>query len=651
MPARPLVDAARAAGKGACLRPEIAAQLSVLSRDRLLRLTLTMVAYGLSTMFLPVWIAALAAAVNLGAEVVSMRLMRDLDPGTQAPRYRIVILCHLVMEIAYAGCAGLIWQLDAPFATSFAVGMIMTTLLHLGTVRAIHLPFGLTGLTGVGVASLIGNAARWVPQGDWTGLALSTLCALGVLTYAVSAMIATNRLYREAARGREAAQTGYEDKNRFLAQMSHELRTPLNAILGMGHAELRRNRDELSKERLSVLISSAEGLSTILDDVLDMAAVQEGRLPIRPRRAVPHDEVRTLAALFRPGIEAAGLALHTDLDPSLDAAAMFDTQRLRQCLSNLLSNAMKNTTAGTIGIAARVDVRPDGGAQLRIAVRDTGTGIPRSMRRSIFEPFRHVRGVGQGRTVAMPGGNGLGLSISQGLARQMGGDLVLGEMPEGGQGAEFVLTVRLDPVAPAETDAGRRPVDRAPVASQEDAGQGVEAPHGPAEGLAGLRVLVVDDIATNRLVAVTYLRMLGAQPMVAPGGDAALSRLRTEAIDLVLLDMNMPDMDGVETLRRIRALPGPRGRVPVIAMTADAGGAERERYGRSGLDGYLAKPFNPERIEAEIRTALARPSPSRAHRSDASRTVDGGAGDGRMAEDRDPAPVEDASPVETRVGE
>ena len=403
---------------------------------------LTLAAYALVAIYLPVWLAALGAVVNVATDAAGMILMRDLDPLVQRGRYRAIWALHFVMQACYAAVAALIWQRGANFSDAFAMGMAMTTLLHVSTVRAIHLPFGLAALAGTAIPVLAGNAWRWAPGGQWSILVLSTTCALVGLAYVLAAMVMTNRLYRDAAVGRAAAQAGFEAKNRFLAQMSHELRTPLNAILGMGHAELRRNRDELSRERLSVLISAAEGLSTILDDVLDMAAVQEGRIPLRPTTAIPLEEIRSTVALFRPGVEAAGLALGLDLAGGLSRPARFDAQRLRQCLSNLLSNALKNTVAGRIDVTARIEGRAGQGAVLVLCVADTGPGIPAHLRERIFEPFRPNRAEAQGRIAAMPGSNGLGLSISQALARQMGGDLVLGEA-DGGPGARFVLTLAL----------------------------------------------------------------------------------------------------------------------------------------------------------------------------------------------------------------
>ena len=368
-------------------------------------------------------------------------------------------------------------------------------------------------------------------------------------------------------------------KGTFLAQMSHELRTPLNAILGMGHAELRRTQDPVSIERLSVLISSAEGLSTILDDILDMSAIQGGHLPIRRQAIDLRSEIAATAALFRPQIDEAGLSLILDLPENLPDWALMDAQRLRQCLSNLLSNALKNTATGHIAIRAQRVVRSGQAALLQIEVSDTGTGISADVAEAMFEPF--TRGPGTSL------GTGLGLSITRALARQMGGDLHL-RTPEMGapQGAQFILTLALDATLPPKE--ARQTSTVAPI------------------NLAGHRILVVDDIATNRLVAVTYLRFFGAEAIEASSGSEALKSLATEHIDLVLLDMNMPEMTGLETFTALRKLPAPFGQVPVLAMTANTQSDQRKLYCDTGLNGYLAKPVTPDDAAVEIQRVLTK---------------------------------------------
>ncbi|MBL4916334.1 response regulator [Szabonella alba] len=616
MPNRPALTVA----PGPDAPDEITRQLCLIRRERWQRIGLTNVAFALCAIFVPVWIVLICALANLAAEFATMMLMERLDPARMPWRYRLTIFVSFVMEISFTLPPILAWHSPDDYAKAFAVGMVMSTLLQLATVRALHQPFGLAGITGVAVVIIPGNAVYWIDQNDAAGLVLSTVAALTGLAYAIVALYSNYGMHAEIASARRAAQEGERAKGRFLAQMSHELRTPLNAILGMGHAELRRNRDMLSQQRLSVLMASAEGLSSILDDILDLTAIQEGRMPIRRQPVNPSREITAAAGLFQPGIEAAGLALRLRIDSALDRTDMADAQRLRQCLSNLLSNALKHTQEGEIRVTAqRIDL-PDGTARLQIDVADSGSGVPEHLHELVFEPFcndpgmpvalqKRQGGIRTGTTAppALPvESNGLGLSISRALARQMGGDLVIIPSREDGgagplRGAVFRLTIAL-PALPERSEALEN-ATTAPVATQTA---------NPAQNLPSaqrgrrLRVLVVDDIATNRLVAATYLRMLGAGTVEAASGEEALRLLVRDLPDLVLLDMNMPGMDGRETIRQIRALPDAPGRIPVIAMTADALIDHRAQYLASGVDGYLSKPLNPDRMAAEIAAVLPR---------------------------------------------
>jgi len=563
------------------MRDEIARQLDVVWRERWQRIGLTALAFALSAVFLPWWVPLILAFINLSAEFLTMRLMRGLDPARDRRAYTLVLLCVFVMELVYVTSAGLIWQLQVPHAQALSLGLLLMTLIHLTTVRAIHLPFGLAGIAGVAVAVLVSNTAYWVGGGDWIGLALSTIGAVGGLSYTLTAMISNNRLHRATAEGRTTAQAADAAKSRFLAQMSHELRTPLNGILGMGQVELAHSSTPEARERLSVLVASAKGLGVILDDILDMSAIQEGKLPVRPGPADPRAEIEAALALFRPLAEAAGLRLRAQIAADLPPLASFDAQRLRQCLSNLLSNAIKNTRFG--GIILTAGTEP--GHRVWIEVLDTGPGIPAGQEHLIFEPFQRgplASRFAHGGAGAQPG-TGLGLSISRVLAQRMGGDLVVKASPSG---ACFRLTVAMPPLAAPTAPARHSPTPE------------------PALNLHGRRVLVIDDIASNRLVATSFLRLYGATSCEAESGLQAIAIARKGGIDLVLLDMNMPGMDGIATFAGLRRLPGSAGTVPVIAMTADAAEDHRRQYLGEGLDGYIAKPMTPDRIVAEIGRVL-----------------------------------------------
>lgn len=304
-------------------------------------------------------------------------------------------------------------------------------------------------------------------------------------------------------------------------------------------------------------------------------------MAIRPRPVVPADEIASAAALFRPAAEASGRRLVLSVDTGLTAPALIDGHRLRQCLNNLLSNAIRHgRTATCITVRAAREVPDDGPPLLAVEVEDDGPGFGATAPETPPDA-----------EVARSRGHGLGLSIARGLAGQMGGDVVI-LPPTGASGARFRLTIALPSAAP-EALAARQAVPD-PMA------------------LRGLRVLVVDDIATNRLVATTQLRHLGAVACEADSGAEALRRLAVETVDLVLLDMNMPDLDGIGTFRRLRALPPPHGHVAVVALTADAMDHHRAHFLSQGLDGYLSKPISAERIAAEVQRVLAARAMARA---------------------------------------
>ncbi|MGL4239114.1 ATP-binding protein, partial [Tabrizicola sp.] len=318
-----------------------------------------------------------------------------------------------------------------------------------------------------------------------------------------------------------------------------------------------------SRQRLKTIVTSARDLAVMLDDALDYSALTEGRVSISPRPASVRAELSALIFMFETQARSQGRDLRLTVMRNVPDVLMVDSQRLRQCLANLIGNALKHVHTGPVTTLVGYS-EPN----LVVDIIDEGPGIPEPLRERMFEPF--FRG-----SVDTPG-VGLGLAISRALAQQMSGDLVLEPMA---QGTTFRLTV------PA-------PETKETVPKRE------------ASDIAGRTVLVVDDIATNRLVATQLLLANGVQVVEAASGAEALERLARDDIDLVLLDMMMPGMDGHETLRRIRTLPGDR--VPVVAMTADVLTARREPREVDPFDGFLPKPILPETLREVLSSVLAR---------------------------------------------
>jgi CheY-like chemotaxis protein len=309
----------------------------------------------------------------------------------------------------------------------------------------------------------------------------------------------------------------------------------------------------------------------VLDDVLDLSAIEEGRITLRPRTADPSDEIGLAVALFRLQAEAAGITLLADFAPDLPRSACLDYDRLRQCLSNLISNALKHTKAGHVSL--QVTFQPPD--LLRIVVQDTGAGIPAGFEEIIFNRHERASKAAQGY--------GLGLTICRAIARRMGGDVTVIPLATG---AAFQLWVPVE--APSDTAPAQPEMIIAPA-------------------IRGRTVLIVDDIGTNRMVAASYLGLLHCHALEAASGNEALGILAARSdIDLVLLDINMPQMDGLETLRSIRSLSPGSGGPPVIAMTADASDRDRRVYLDAGMDGYVSKPIDLAALNAEITRLVLR---------------------------------------------
>jgi len=542
---------------------EIARQHELLSKDIWRRNLLIFCGYGFCALFADPWAMMSLALADIATEMLSLRLLRKLDPAASPGRYRTSIALIVVMTSCVATAAAMVWLVDNPYAKALAGGLGMVTLLQLSTVRSIHLPYGLAGMATVSTILLGTNVAHWIAKGDLVGMAVSTTAALAAITYAIMATLSNHAVHNASASALAEAKASDAAKSLFLAQMSHELRTPLNAIIGLGEVEAAAASGQ-SRDRLRTLVTSARGLAEVLDDVLDLSAINTGHLAITPRATGLRDSISATVAIFEPDAMRLGGGLEAIFLPGIPQHAFLDAQRLRQCLTNLIGNAVKYAGGSQI----RVTVGHHDG-RLEIDVSDTGPGVPPEVARILFEPFR--------RGATLQPGLGLGLAISRTLARQMGGDLTL--IPSV-TGAVFRLVIIAPEWIPPSV---------------------IQLPD-----LTGRRILVVDDIATNRLVAAAMLQALGAEVVEAEGGADALKLVAETRFDLVLLDIAMPGMDGFVT--RSHLLHGAGRGVPVVAMTAGAMPEQRAAARAAGFDGFVAKPFLPETLGAVLGPLLARTS-------------------------------------------
>ena len=374
---------------------------------------------------------------------------------------------------------------------------------------------------------------------------------------------AMKRAMDEIAVARDQARAAAEAKSHFLSRMSHELRTPLNSILGF--AQLLAADAGLTEEQRSqvqTLLGAGRHLLELVNGLLDLGKIEAGRLELTDRPLALPALLASCAELLRPEAQRKGISLRVTLADTLPAHVRGDPTRLRQLALNLLSNAVKYTPPGGV-VALRASAggfaAPEGRAPIRIKIEDTGPGIPKEQLGRLFQDFQQL-------APALEPGTGLGLAISARLAETMGGRI--GCDSEAGRGALFWVELPL-PLAEAPASAP------APTA----------APRAP------LRVLVVDDVAANRAVARAMLAAAGHSVEVAANGADAVEAVATRDLDVVLMDLQMPGMDGLEATRRIRAMPPPRGRVPVFALTASALPEQVEQCRQAGMDGHLAKPI------------------------------------------------------------
>jgi signal transduction histidine kinase/HPt (histidine-containing phosphotransfer) domain-containing protein len=376
------------------------------------------------------------------------------------------------------------------------------------------------------------------------------------------------------ARTRELADAS-EAKSRFLANVSHEIRTPMNGIVGMARLlqETSLGRDQ--REYADIIVSSARALLRIIDDILDSSKIEAGGFDLDAVDFDLRQVVDDVARLLRPEAEAKGLTLSATVDPAVPRAARGDPGRLRQALVNLVGNAVKFTETGAVTVLVESLEKSDDAFVARFEVRDTGIGIDPAAQERLFKPFSQA----DGSTTRRFGGTGLGLAISRRLIELMGGRIEVASAV--GSGTTFAFTVRLG-----------RALGTGAVAGASAAMPAAAARRG--------RVLVAEDNPVNQKVTVRMLDHLGFDADVADSGESAVGAARKGRYDAILMDGQMPGMDGFAATALIRGFEGPVRRTPIVALTASAMRGDRERYLAAGMDDYLAKPITPEQLAAVL---------------------------------------------------
>lgn len=388
---------------------------------------------------------------------------------------------------------------------------------------------------------------------------------------------------------KEQAEAASRAKTTFLANMSHELRTPLSAIMGMTALALRRQPDERVRNPLEKVAQASEHLLAVINDVLDISKIEAERLTLDNTAFSPSEIFKHLQDMFEERALSKNLRLRFRVENNLSTKQLLgDKQRLEQILINLLGNAIKFTAAGEVRCQLSAEECDDTRIKLCFAISDTGIGIPKEAQARLFSAFEQ----GDNSMTRRFGGTGLGLAISRRLARLMGGDITLESMP--GRGTTFWVRIQLDlqQQSSLTSDLNPSPWQDEPILALRSA-------------FSGSRILLAEDEPINQEVTRTLLEEAGLLVDLANNGEEAVAKAANHPYDLILLDMQMPKMNGCEAAIAIRRLPGYQT-TPILAMTANAFADDQQRCLDAGMDEHLSKPVDPDRLFSTLLFWLSR---------------------------------------------
>lgn len=590
-------------GAGATASAISALRATALARHNQLRTRIIIAAVGASVLCLAGFPAVAAAwfASVLVSQFIDTRVWAPVrGPARRAPptRREWIAICATSAQVAivYSALPALMWFLwGAPgkiFAILWLCGALLHVTMHMHherrTFLAAAIPHALY-FFGLPLYSVVTGAE----PGRWGAAAIVLAGALyiGHLAIAFREYRAGSEALRSASEHALERQAAAEQaslaKSAFLATMSHEIRTPMNGILGMAEALGSSDLDEEQARKIAVIRESGDLLLTILNDLLDFSKIEAGRIEFEAAPFVLSDIARRIESLHALKAREKNLTLSIACEGEGDAPWLGDAHRVVQILHNLVGNAIKFTSSGSVRVRLVAEGGGDQPDAIRIEVADTGIGLTEEQTRRIFEPFTQA----DTTTTRKFGGTGLGLSIVRGLVDAMGGTIEVASHP--GAGARFTVRLPLPKAAPlAAEKTGDRGAGPAPA----------RAP------LAALRILAGEDNAVNRAVLGAFLGPRGHDVQFANDGLAAVEAYKNGAFDLVLMDISMPVIDGVEALRQIRFIERQRGAgraVPAIAVSAHAMRQEIEDYLSAGFDGYVTKPISAERLDAEIARVMS----------------------------------------------
>ncbi|MEQ8934876.1 MAG: ATP-binding protein [Amphiplicatus sp.] len=531
------------------------------------------------------------------SQLIDMRAwasFRDPARRDEPTRREWIALCASSAQATaiYSGFPVLMWHLwGAPgqiFAMLWLSGALLHVTLHMHherrTFLAAIIPHALYFL-GLPFLALVTNAAP-----GRTGSAVILLAAFAYLGH-LAAAFRQYRVFSEIMRRERelalemqaVAEEESRSKSTFLATMSHEIRTPMNGVLGMAEALENSDLSDEQAKKLRIIRESGDHLLSILNDILDFSKIEANRFEFEQAPFRLSDIARKVESLHSLKAREKGLEFSVAA-PVADPHRFGDAHRIMQILHNLVGNAVKFTNRG--GVHIRIDAGADGADLCVIEIADTGIGMTPEQTAKIFDPFAQA----DTTTARRFGGTGLGLSIAEGLARSMGGSIRA--VSELGHGSRFIVALPL-PLAPA------------------DAGSSDTAPRNPVSAARprSARILAAEDNAVNRAVLHALLAPMGHRIDFAEDGPGAIDAFRRDFYDLVLMDISMPEMDGVEAMNRLRAIEADRGdgvRAPVIAVSAHAMRQQIDDYLAAGFDGYVTKPVTADKLSAEINRVLTK---------------------------------------------
>lgn len=520
-----------------------------------------------------VWFVAVCASQAVDWLVFRRFLQR---PGVEPSRTMIAVACAVTAGcvVIYSGIAGYLWFRGGEVGRVFALIQIAGGLLHVSLHMHRARPVLISAVATHGTYFLGLPVVSAISGGRWHELLITIGCLLYMSHLGVAVRQSTStteqlQSARDAAQeARRRAEVASDAKSDFLAVISHEIRTPMNAVISAANLLRRTRLDEAQREHVAMLTDAGDVLMGLLNDVLDFSKIEAGKMELESAAMNVRDRLTALCRLWEPRADAAGVRLTMDIDASVPAFVRTDPLRFQQILFNLMSNAVKFTSTGEIRVRAGWD-----GAHLSVAVVDTGCGIPAERLPHMFNSFEQA----DAGTTRRYGGTGLGLSISRKLAEIMGGTLSV-ESREG-EGSTFTLSLPVE--VAAEDAAASRP-------SGEDTG-----------ALEGRVILAADDHEVNRRILALLLEPHGCRLTLVANGAEAVEAARLERFDAVLMDMQMPVMDGLEAARRLRR-EGLNAATPIIALTANALDTHKAAWDAVGVHAFLTKPIDPELLAATL---------------------------------------------------